>query len=52
MNTENKTDKDEKKEKASKEFSGIVDATSDFLKKTFPHAYVLIGKLRGNNKKS
>lgn len=47
MNKENeKTDK-EKVEKASKEFSGIVDATSDFLKKTFPHAYVLIDKLRG-----
>lgn len=43
--SEEKTDKDKKKEEASKEFSGIMDATSEFLKKIFPFAYTLIDKL-------
>ena len=48
MTDENKASK---KEKATKEFFGIIDAASEFLKKMFPHAYTLIDKLRGVRKK-
>jgi len=40
-----------KKEYATKEFSNVVDATSEFLKKTFPYAYSFIEKLRGKSAK-
>jgi len=48
MEEKSKTDK--RRESAHKEFSGVVDATSEFLKKVFPHTYSLIDKLRGVKK--
>ena len=50
MSKGNKT-VEQKVEEASKEFSGVIDATSTFLKKIFPHAYTLVGKLRKKSAK-
>lgn len=50
MTDKSKAD-EQKRESASKEFSSVVDATSEFLKKMFPHAYALVDKLRGDSKK-
>lgn len=48
--TETTTDKTEKSEESSKEFSKVIDASAEFLKSIFPHGYRLIEKLRGKPK--
>jgi len=39
-----------KVENASKHFSKVVDATSNFLKEMFPYGYTLVEKLKRANK--
>jgi len=46
----NKSEAEKKKENANKEFSSVIDATAEFLKKIFPHTYSLISKLLRSNK--
>ena len=50
MSEEEEAD-EKKKESVTKEFSSVIDATSNFLKKIFPHAYTLVNKLLRSNKK-
>jgi len=51
MSEVNKTDKQKKIDEASNEFDSVIDATSLFLKKTFPHAYAFIDKIKEKSKK-